>query len=65
MAADPITGIAAVVDDSIKIALQKDAQENTPAQVAAKLAKEFETFKAEVRKAIENDDMETLRILCS
>ena len=42
MAADPVTGGLTLADDVVKAGLQVDAQVNTPATDAAKVAREIQ-----------------------
>lgn len=42
MAADPVTGGLTLADDVVKAGLQVDAQVNTPAMDAAKVAREIQ-----------------------
>ena len=65
MAADPITGVAAVADDVLKIGLQKDAQLNTASGVAAKQAGEVQRLKEQIIAAIEKGDLDEIRRLCA
>ena len=65
MAADPITGVAQVVDDVLKIGLQKDVQLNTPAQVVVKQASEVQRLKEQIIAAIEKGDLNEIRRLCA
>jgi hypothetical protein len=50
MAADPVTGGLAVADDLLKVGLQKDAQANTPAMEAAKVARELQALKDKIAR---------------
>jgi hypothetical protein len=65
MAIDPISSVAGAVDDAIKIAMQKDAQRNTPAQIAAKQASQVQALKEKIRAAIEKGDLDEIRRLCA
>lgn len=65
MALDPVSAIASVVDDGVKVALQKDAQLNTPAEVAARQAQQVEKLKDAILAAIESGDLDEVRRLCA
>lgn len=62
---DPITSIAGAVDDAEKIALQKDAEKNTPEQIAAKQAQEVQALKDAILAAVEKGDLDAIRTLCA
>ncbi len=62
---DPVTSVAGAIDDAEKVVLQKDAQLNTPEQIAAKQAQEVQALKDAILAAIEKGDLGAIRILCS
>lgn len=62
---DPVSSVAAVVDDSLKLALQKDAQHNTTPEIAAAIAAEVQKLKDQINSAIEKGDIEAIRRLCA
>ena len=65
MGLDPVSSVASAVGDGIKVVLQKDAQLNTPAEVAAKQASELQALKDAIKAAIEKGDLDAIRLLCA
>ena len=65
MAIDVITGALGLADDVVKAGLQKDAQLNTPAEVAAKVAAAVQAQREAIRAALERGDLEEIRRLCA
>ena len=53
MAIDAVTAIASGTDDAIKLVLQKDAQANTPAEIAAKQAQQVQLQQEPQERPIE------------
>jgi hypothetical protein len=65
MAVDAITGALQVADDVGKLALQKDAQLNTPAEVVAKEAAQVQALKDAIKAALEKGDLNAIQLLCA
>jgi hypothetical protein len=65
MAIDAVTAIASGTDDAIKLVLQKDAQANTPAEIAAKQAQQVQDLKDAINAAILKGDLDEVRRLCA
>jgi len=65
MALDPVTAVASAVGDGVELVLQKDAQFNTPAEVAARQAQQVQDLKDKIKAAIERGDLDEIRRLCA
>lgn len=65
MALDAVTAVGSAVDDGIKLVLQKDAQANSPAEIAARQAQQVQDLKDAIMAAIEKGDVDEIRRLCA
>lgn len=65
MSLDPVTAVADVLGDGLKLVAQKDAQVNTPAMVAARQADAVQALKEQIIAAIEKGDLDEIRRLCA
>jgi len=71
MAADIATAAVSLADDALKVGLQLQAEENTPAQVQAKQARQLQTHKDAVLALVDAAEagntsaLAALRVLCA